>query len=106
MLQVMCSRDTKRTCDGSCDDPGCIAKHRPTITVTCCDCDRLRAERDETRKLYHDLIMQVERKFPHESRHDTARRYIHDAEHQDCGTEYAADSAPPNTQANRTNPQG
>lgn len=49
MLQVMCSRDVKRLCDGSCDYPGCIAKHRPKITVACGECDRLRAERDALR---------------------------------------------------------
>lgn len=42
MLQVMCSRDTKRICDGSCDDPGCMAKHRPTVTISCAGCDMLR----------------------------------------------------------------
>lgn len=43
MLQVMCSRNTKRICDGNCDDPGCMAKHRPTVTVSCSECDKLRA---------------------------------------------------------------
>jgi hypothetical protein len=45
------------------------------------ECYRGRAERDEALRLYHDLLMQVERKSPHESRHNAARRYI--TEHPD-----------------------
>lgn len=32
--------------------------------------------------LYLDLIMQVARKFPDEERHDTAKRYIIEAENK------------------------
>jgi len=56
MLQVMCSRDTKRICDGSCDDPGCMAKHRPAITVACGECDKLRAERDTANMLLEEAL--------------------------------------------------
>ena len=40
---------------------------------------RLRAG-DETEKLYHELLYEVARKFPDETRHETARRYIRQAE--------------------------
>lgn len=59
-------------------------------------CDSLRQERDEARKLYHDLIMQVAQKFPDESRHDTAKRYIHSAEHRDNDPVCAEHPMPPN----------
>ena len=53
-------------------------------------CENLRGERDEARKLYNDLLMSVERKFPDETRHQTARRYIQQSENGrsgNCGTE-------------------
>lgn len=34
----------------------------------------------ETQRLYNELLMAVERKFPGESRHETALRYIKEAE--------------------------
>jgi hypothetical protein len=40
---------------------------------------RLRAA-DKTEKLYHELLYEVARKFPNETRHETARRYIRKAE--------------------------
>jgi hypothetical protein len=40
---------------------------------------RLRAA-DETEKLYHELIFEVARAFPDETRHETARRHIRQAE--------------------------
>ena len=44
----------------------------------------LEAELERLRERYNDLIMQVARKHPNETRHDTAKRYIYDAEHQAC----------------------
>jgi hypothetical protein len=47
--------------------------------------EALRAERDALngmRDLYWELIYQVANKYPGESRHETAKRYIHQAEHQ------------------------
>ena len=35
---------------------------------------------------YEELLMAVARKFPNESRHETALRYITEAEARDCGT--------------------
>lgn len=43
----------------------------------------LNAANDRIKRLeeeYHDLIMQVERKFDGETRHETAKRYIRNAE--------------------------
>ena len=41
----------------------------------------------EVENKYQELLYQVASKFPDESRHDTAKRYIHDAEHGDHGPE-------------------
>ena len=41
----------------------------------------------EVENKYQELLYQVASKFPDESRHDTAKRYIHDAEHGDIGPE-------------------
>jgi len=41
------------------------------------------AELDALRENYNDLIMQVMNKHPDETRHETAKRYIQNAEHQD-----------------------
>jgi len=41
---------------------------------------KLEAERDEARAKYYDLVMSVGNKYPGESRHETAKRYIHQAE--------------------------
>ena len=35
-------------------------------------------------ELYHELLYAVERKFPGESRHETALRYIRDTEERVC----------------------
>lgn len=43
-------------------------------------CLRFQTERDEARKLYNDLLFAVGSKHPGESRHETARRYILNAE--------------------------
>jgi hypothetical protein len=42
----------------------------------------------QVEELYYDLLCQVERKFPGERRHDTARRYIIDGERgrDGCGS--------------------
>ncbi len=40
----------------------------------------LMAENESLRKKYNDLIYQVATKFPNETRHDTARRYIRERE--------------------------
>lgn len=44
-----------------------------------------RLDTDFWKNKYHDLIMQVGKKYPGESRHDTAKRYILEAEKQDHG---------------------
>lgn len=38
--------------------------------------NRLKAELAEGRNLYNDLLYQVASKFPNETRHETAKRYI------------------------------
>lgn len=46
-------------------------------------------------KAYNELIMAVGRKFPGEIRHDTALRYINEAESKECcGPSRDPDSAP------------
>jgi hypothetical protein len=40
----------------------------------------LKVQLAECKKSYNDLIMSVSMKFPNESRHDTAKRYILDRE--------------------------
>ena len=44
------------------------------------DIEKLKAESLEWNHKYHDLIMQVQSKWTGESRHDTAKRYIIQAE--------------------------
>ena len=41
---------------------------------------KLRPENEKLKERYDELIMQVERKFPNESRHETAKRYIRERE--------------------------
>lgn len=36
-------------------------------------------------KLYYELLWAVETKIPEETRHETALRYIQEAENRDCG---------------------
>ena len=67
MMQVMCSRDTTKICDGSCDDPGCMAKHRPKITVACGQCDMLRAERDTAQMLLEEALTVMDANDPQNS---------------------------------------
>ncbi len=43
----------------------------------------MRNERDEARKMYNELIFAVGMKHPSESRHETAKRYIRNAESLD-----------------------
>ena len=44
---------------------------------------RMEQQLAELRDQYNDLIMQVAMKHPDETRHETAKRYIYNAEHQD-----------------------
>jgi hypothetical protein len=117
MMQVMCSRDTKRICDGSCDDPGCMAKHRPTMTIACGECDKLREElreADALRERMADLLSRTaialrgpEPPLTRWSWHDLPERAAAAIAAIDVMQRAAATNhAPPNTQANRTNPQG
>lgn len=48
--------------------------------------DQRDAEISELRKDYNELIMAVARKFENETRHQTALRYINQAEQRECGT--------------------
>ena len=41
---------------------------------------KLTAERNDIRDRYYDLVMQVAQKWPDETRHDTAKRYIMERE--------------------------
>jgi hypothetical protein len=53
----------------------------------------LKAKLERCQRKYSDLIMSVARKFDGESRHETARRYIQEAEERAVsGTELAADT--------------
>ena len=57
---------------------------------TCvCAADRLaqlEQQRDELQALYSELLYSVARKFPDETRHETALCYIKNAEIAECGT--------------------
>lgn len=44
----------------------------------------------KTQQLYHDLIMAVGNKHPGETRHQTAKRYIIEAESLNTGSEEAS----------------
>lgn len=48
-------------------------------------------ERDDVTALYHDLLYQVGNKYPGETRHETARRYIREREQ---GSGLSAKAAP------------
>ena len=37
---------------------------------------------EKWKRLYHELIMEVASKYPNETRHETALRYIREAEHK------------------------
>ena len=47
---------------------------------------KLVADRNEFRDKYHDLLLQVEQKYPGESRHETAKRLIQGASVSGCAT--------------------
>ena len=47
-------------------------------------CSALEADALAEKELHMDLIMQVARKWPNESRHETAKRYIVEAENRPC----------------------
>ena len=49
--------------------------------------NQLRAELERVKALYHELLYGVAKKFPNETRHQTALRYIQQAEKQDNGPE-------------------
>lgn len=50
------------------------------ITALETELSRLKAEGDREKKKYYDLIFQVQSKFENESRHETAKRFIIEAE--------------------------
>lgn len=56
---------------------------RPECFEDCCFC-KLKAERDALSKKYYELLYSVEIKHPNETRHETALRYIREAERHDC----------------------
>lgn len=75
--------------DGTCEqiewlpssltsDPDCtlLVRDKDALAVI----ERLEAALTEVQAKYHELLYHVERKFDGESRHDTARRYIREAE--------------------------
>jgi len=53
-----------------------------TSNLECPNCSEMTTTDPEAKykALYHDLIFCVESKWPDESRHDTAKRYIHERE--------------------------
>jgi S-adenosylmethionine/arginine decarboxylase-like enzyme len=58
------------------------------VYITCEKClgkiKQLEAKIKQLQKLYNELIMAIERKYPNESRHDTALRYIIERERQEA----------------------
>lgn len=62
-----------------------------------CEACRSAAERPaptDFKALYHELLFAVERKFPGESRHETALKYIRAAENETCREQKAAAPRP------------
>lgn len=55
-----------------------------TIPPVVRECERLRAMLTAACDQHNDLIMQVSRRFEGETRHDTAKRYIREAEERCC----------------------
>ena len=53
----------------------CRAQHWPQEVI-----GKLQAENEELKNKYYDLLLQVAKKFPDESRHETAKRYIQERE--------------------------
>lgn len=54
----------------------------------CHECGRSRCEQriKELEEKYNDLLLQVGSKYPGESRHETAKRYIYNWEHRSSPT--------------------
>ena len=50
MLQVLCKQSTGKPCDGSCDEPTCMAKHPPKVYWACNECAKLRTESDAAQR--------------------------------------------------------
>ena len=52
------------------------------------------ADRNELRNKYYDLIMEVAQKWPEETRHETAKRYIRERENKpsECGSQSVPDT--------------
>lgn len=59
------------------DDLATILKERNDFEIRC---DTLKAELAAKDQLYHELLYQVGNKYPNESRHETALRYLKRAE--------------------------
>lgn len=57
----------------------------PDVRLKLLEDFRAEIEGKETRQKYDDLIMSVERKFDGETRHQTAKRYIQEAESKSSG---------------------
>jgi hypothetical protein len=53
-------------------------------------CQTLEARAERAEAAHMDLVMQVARKFPGETRHETAKRYILEREATGAGSDYAA----------------
>jgi hypothetical protein len=66
----------------SCDDP------------TDVNTDAIADEVAELEKKYNELLYEVAKKFPDESRHETAKRYIKEREDSACSAEPAQDAPP------------
>lgn len=80
--------DTRPKRDGWAPGDYCNTCHRCSCEFvgdkranTCADCAY--GPEDELARLYRELLYAVERKFPGESRHETALRYIRNAERMD-----------------------
>ena len=64
--------------------PTCGVPHGAGDSLLAADIanQELEAERDRLRDAYNELIYEVATKHPDESRHETAKRYIHEREHR------------------------
>jgi hypothetical protein len=85
--------------------PELVSRQREALEGLRAQVAALEAERDRLRESYDDLIMAVVNKYPGETRHQTALRYIRQAEQHSGEAMSALPPAPKEPETTRTEPQ-
>ena len=85
-----CAAELRRLHVANAELTECLEKKSIAIQRIWKERDELRAEVERLRALYNDLIMCVGNKHPGESRHETAKRYLINAESPVISTASAA----------------